>query len=202
MTLNVLVLESDRGAADRAIADLTAAGHRVARCHDGEAPAFPCAALNGGCPLRNETIDVALAVRRHPRLQPAPQEDGVTCALRTHVPLVVAGATALNPFDDYAAAVVRDPDDIVAACERAARQPLPAHTRAAVEAFGRVMQTHDVSDVTVRVEVRRVHGSLLISVTNAGAVPHAIRSIAAVRMMAAVREIDHDSHGIDVTFDE
>jgi hypothetical protein len=201
MSLNVLVLESDRGAAARAIADLTAAGHRVARCHDGEAPAFPCAALEGGCPLRNEIIDVALTVRRHPRSQPAPQEDGVTCALRTHVPVVVAGATALNPFDDYAAEVVRDPDDIVSACERAARQPLPKHSRAAADAFGRVMKTHDVSGVTARVEVRRVHGNLQISVTGAGALPHDVRSIAAVRMMAAVRDVDHDSHGIDVTFE-
>jgi hypothetical protein len=202
MTLNVLVLESDRGAADRAIADLTAAGHRVARCHDGEAPAFPCLALDGGCPLENEIIDVALTVRRHPRSQPAPQEDGVTCALRTHVPLVVAGATALNPFEDFAAAVVRDPDDIVAACERAARQPLPQHSRAAAAAFGRVLETHEVDGVTARVEVRRVHGSLQISVSGATALTHEVRSIAAVRMMAAVREVDHDSHGIDVTFED
>jgi hypothetical protein len=201
MTLNVLVLESDRGAADRAIADLTAAGHRVARCHDGEAPAFPCAALEGGCPLHNEVIDVALTVRRHPRSQPAPQEDGVTCALRTHVPLVVAGATALNPFDDYAAEIVNDPDDIVAACERAARQALQPHSRVAAAAFGRVMRTHEVVGVTAHIEVRRMHGNLQISVAGANGLPHEVRSIAAVRMMAAVREVDQDSHGIDVTFE-
>ena len=68
------------------------------RCSDAttdQSPAFPCSALtDDGCPLRRNIVDVALTVRQRPRSQPAPQEDGVTCALRTHVPLVVAGATA------------------------------------------------------------------------------------------------------------
>ena len=49
---------------------------------------------------------------------PTPFEDGVSCALRHHVPLVVAGTTALNPFDDWTTVTAGD-DDIVEACERA-----------------------------------------------------------------------------------
>ena len=137
MSLNVLVLESDRGAATEAVAELQAAGHTVLRCHDGETPAFPCSALTeDGCPLRRNIVDVALTVRRRPRSQPAPQEDGVTCALRTHVPLVVAGATMLNPYDTFAAEIAQGADDIVGACERAAAAPLRAwaRTRAGVRA--------------------------------------------------------------------
>jgi len=40
-----------------------------------------------------------------PRSQPAPQEGGVACALRPHIPVVVAGRTVLNPYDDYAAEI-------------------------------------------------------------------------------------------------
>ena len=42
MSLNIMVLESDRGAADEAARDLTEAGHVVLRCHEPGEPAFPC----------------------------------------------------------------------------------------------------------------------------------------------------------------
>src|SRR5437660_5032568 len=102
--LHVLVLESDQGAADVAREELTAAGHVVLRCHDPGAPAFPCNALvkGGHCPLDAADVDVALDVRARPRSQPAAQEDGVACALRHQLPVVVAGTTVLNPYDGYA----------------------------------------------------------------------------------------------------
>jgi hypothetical protein len=201
MTLNVLVLETDRGAADPAIAALQDAGHRVVRCHDGTAPAFPCGALTeGGCPLHNEIVDVALTVRRHPRSQPAPQEDGVTCALRTHVPLVVAGAPAMNPFDDFATRVVDGVDDVVSACEAAASAPLPRHSDAATRALRNVLETHDIVGISARVDVRRVHGALHVVVAATAPIARPVRNVAAVRITAALREIDRDARAIDVSF--
>ena len=91
MLLNVMVLQSERGAADEAAGELTAAGHVVLRCHDPGASAFPCRGIEdrSKCPLWSHRVDVALTVRSRPRSQPAPQEDGVRCALMHHP--VVAG---------------------------------------------------------------------------------------------------------------
>src|SRR5438552_4030387 len=127
--LNVLVVESERGAAEVAREKLVAAGHTVLRCHEPGAAAFPCNALvkDRQCPLDAAVIDVALDVRSRPRSQPAPQEDGVVCALRHHIPVVVAGPEVLNPYDGYAVVLGRT-SDVVEACERAAHAPLHEHT--------------------------------------------------------------------------
>ncbi|MGZ4690569.1 MAG: hypothetical protein ACXWAY_13165, partial [Acidimicrobiia bacterium] len=62
--MEVLVVESEPGAAAIAIAQLEAAGHRVARCHEPGSRAFPCAGLDPGrCPLEEDAIDVVLTVR-------------------------------------------------------------------------------------------------------------------------------------------
>ncbi len=121
--MDVLVVESDPGAAAVAIAQLQAAGHRVERCHEPGARAFPCAALNPGrCPLEDGEIDVVLTVRARSHPRPSQLEDGVTCALRQHVPVVVAGRTNLNPYARYDVAVA-GVDDVVETCELAANGP-------------------------------------------------------------------------------
>ena len=64
--MRILVVESDRHTADQAIADLQAAGHEIARCHERGAPAFPCNALSdgGSCPLDSGSgVDVLLDYR-------------------------------------------------------------------------------------------------------------------------------------------
>ena len=108
--MRVLVVESDRHTADQAIADLRAAGHEVARCHERGLPAFPCNALadGGTCPLDSGSgVDVLLDYRAHPHPRPTRFEDGVCCALRHQIPIVVAGASALNPFDHWTTALAR-----------------------------------------------------------------------------------------------
>jgi hypothetical protein len=124
--MRVLVVESDKHAADGAIVDLQAAGHHVVRCHEADLPAFPCNALcdQGTCPLETtESVDVVLDYRFHPHPRPTAFEDGVSCALRRHVPLVVAGRSALNPFDRWTTAIVDD-GNVVDACEKASAMPL------------------------------------------------------------------------------
>lgn len=198
--LNVLVLESDRGAAADTIRRLEAAGHNVVRCHDEGAHTFPCNALrsDANCPFQRTAVDVVVTVRDRPLLQPAPTEDGVSCALQRHVPLVVAGDLTMNPYEEYAAQTVSTVDDVVSATESAAAAPLPRHSRVATEAVAEVASRRGASSITP-VKVYRRAGRLSALVP-ADDVPEAARSMASVRIMSALRAIDFDSTGIDVTF--
>lgn len=196
MALEVLVLESDQGAADAAIQKLAAAGHRVVRCHDPGAAAFPCHALQTerNCPLRARTVDVALTVRARPRSQPSLLEDGIVCALKRHVPVVAAGSTVLNPFEPYAAVVAGD--DIVAACEQAASSVSPEHSRVATEALHDAQRTHGRRPAG-GVDVHRSSGRLVATMHGDGLDQHTT-NMAAVRVITALRALDGDAAGIDV----
>src|SRR5262249_17431863 len=122
-----LVLETERHAADAAVHSLEAAGHHVARCHEGDLSAFPCNALcaEGKCPIEDgQSVDVVLTLRNHAYPRRTAFDDGVTCALRHGLPLVVGGVTALNPFDKWTTAIASTGDDIVRACKFAANGPI------------------------------------------------------------------------------
>jgi hypothetical protein len=190
MPLNVMVLQSERGAADQAALELMDAGHVVLRCHDPGASAFPCRGVEdqSSCPLRSHAVDVAVTVRSRPRSQPAPQEDGVRCALMHHVPLVVAGPAVLDPYEGYEARVLDRDGDVVGACEEVAAAELPHHSRVASEA----LQTGSRASVTRR------HGSLLVSVSGLEGLAPRGREAAVVRMLAKLREFDSTARGIDI----
>ena len=190
MPLNVMVLESERGAADQAVLDLTEAGHVVLRCHELGAPAFPCRGVEdqSSCPLRSHAVDVAVTVRSRPRSQPAPQEDGVRCALMHHVPLVVAGSAVLDPYEGYEARVLDRDGDVVGACEEAAAAELPHHSRVASDAL----------PTGSRASVTRRHGRLLVSVSGLEGRSPRRREATVVRMLAKLREFDSTARGIDI----
>lgn len=203
MTLNVLVLESERGAADVAIGELEAAGHTVLRCHEPGAPAFPCNALQGEqsqCPLRTSVVDVALTVRKRPRSQPAPQEDGVACALEAHIPLVVAGSALMNPYAPFATEVIERTYDVVDACRRAAEAPLRRHGDRATAALVAVLGVHGITGFDPKVEVYRRGGRLHVEVHGAEQLDQRVKSVGSVRIIGALRELDRDADGIDVVF--
>jgi hypothetical protein len=199
MPLNVMVLQSERGAADQAALELAEAGHVVLRCHEPGAPAFPCRGIEdqSTCPLRSHAVDVALVVRSRPRSQPAPQEDGVRCALMHHVPLVVAGPAVLDPYDGYEARVLDRTTDVVAACEEVAAGELPRHSRVASEALKTTQIAHGVR-ADARASVTRRGGSLLASVSGLDGLAPRQRDAAVVRMLAKLRELDATARGIDV----
>jgi hypothetical protein len=200
--LKVLLLESEAGASLIARDELEAAGHKVRYCHEPVEAAFPCNALIEGklCPLEGEAVDVALDVRRHPCAQPTLREDGVTCALREHVPVVIAGALAMNPYEDFAAETVDRNFDVVETVERVAGARLDRHSSAAAGALQDVLRRRKVAAMP-DVSVRRRRGALLISVAGAGTLDVPTKSMAAVRMTAAVRAIDAHARGVDVVFD-
>ena len=80
--LRVLVTESEPGEGDDAVQELRDAGHEVVRCFEPTDRDYPCAALREApcCPLRDGTVDVALAVRRSQRLHPSRRRRG--CPVR------------------------------------------------------------------------------------------------------------------------
>lgn len=199
--LNVLVLESDAGAATVARQVLTEAGHTLFFCHDPGQGCFPCNALHEGrgCPLEGRPIDVALDVRARARSAPTVREDGVACAIREQVPLVVAGPTVFSPYEEYATEMREGTFDVVAACERAAAAPLRRHTEVAQEALETTLERRSMS-VGARATVYRRDGALLVSVTADQPVDTATKSMVAVRVNAALRSIDRYARGIDVVF--
>jgi hypothetical protein len=118
--MKVIISGTDGWAMARAQRELTAAGHEVLTCHEDGAPAFPCVGLRGApCPVEQD-VDVVLTVRAHPLPHPARREIAVTCALHHGIPLVVAGQTALNPFEGFATVITDGVDEIVPACLLAA----------------------------------------------------------------------------------
>lgn len=104
---------------DAAVADvLVASGHDLVRCSEPGQPGFPCAGLDGACPL-DGTVDVTVVVHDRPTTEIGPGEVGVVCSFRDAVPVVLAGNHAHSPFGGQCAAVAESVDDVPAACERA-----------------------------------------------------------------------------------
>jgi hypothetical protein len=134
--MRVLVVESDRDTCDAVVEILEDAGHDVARCHEHGLPAFPCNSLiDGECPVHDGGgVDVAVTVRRHVHPAPMPLEDGVTCALRRHVPVVLVGIAALQPFGRFGIVTAARDEDVVDACARA----VAVRTRAITEVATKV----------------------------------------------------------------
>jgi hypothetical protein len=200
MALNVMVLESERGAADEASRDLTDAGHLVLRCHEPGAPAFPCRGIEdqSTCPLHSHDVDVALTVRSRPRSQPAPQEDGVRCALVHRVPLVVAGPDVLDPYEGYEARVLDRYGDVVGACEEVAAAELKHHSRIASEALA-TSGPGGLGEAGAAASVTRRAGVLRVSVRGLDALAPRQRDAAIIRMVAKLREFDASARGIDVS---
>lgn len=100
--LDVLILESRRGAARHHAEALREAGHRVHLCHDQGSFDFPCRAITDGeaCPI-DGGIDVALVVRRGVNPRPTASEQGVSCAIRAGLPLVEDGPSVLDPYEPF-----------------------------------------------------------------------------------------------------
>jgi len=201
--LEVLVVETEQGAAAEAAGALEQAGHHVHRCHRPGDDAFPCVALTdrGRCPVEGRGIDVALTVRGRPRTQPAPLEDGLSCAIRHHVPVVVAGKTALHPYGPWVAAVVADGDDLVGAVEEAAGSEMHVHHDAALGALQQLLELHGREGGEGAVRVRRHEGGLAATIAMPADLEQHTADMAAVRVAGALRLVDPDALGIDVAVD-
>lgn len=197
--MEVLVVESEPGAAAIAIAQLEAAGHQVKRCHEPGARAFPCAGLDPGrCPLEDDAIDVVLTVRARAHPRPSPLEDGVTCALRRRTPVVVAGRTTLNPFERYAVTVAGV--GVVEACERAATGPQAEHEGCATKALDDTLTHAGLPTGAARASVQRSGSGLRVTLNLPAKTPTRLRELATVRVAGALRAFDPHTPRIDISY--
>jgi len=125
---------------------LDGAGVRFDVCHDSD---WGCVGMDGGCPLDERDIDVAVAVA-----EPAVPFDaqGVACLYRARIPIVTIGARTTDPVTEYATVNVDRIDDEMLERVREASRDVSGH-RGAVEAE-LVDRLADDEHVEVRVHRR------------------------------------------------
>jgi hypothetical protein len=196
--LDVLVLESERGAARKAEAALTAAGHRVHRCHEVGDRGFPCLGLTepAGCPL-DRSIDVALVVRSHVDPKPTPLEDGVSCAIRAGVPLVEDGPDLYDPYGSWLADRV-DEQGVVAAVHRAAAGVDDPLRTAILDRCALLLQAHAIPQEAVACSFEPDGGSLRVELAVDAPVDRQLSQAMAVRVLDAVRSTGRTYGHVDV----
>ncbi len=201
--MRVLVLEGRPGAADTAVEELGRAGHEVTRCHEPDAPPFPCNAMVEGhaCPLDAGPVEVALVVRDGAATGPAAAEDGVRCALRRQVPLVLAGDAAGSALADWAAVVV-DGDGVPDAVTQAASAPLRRHGEAARRSLRSVLEHHGVDGSDADAEVHRLGTDLKVVLRPGRELDKSLSDMASVRAVGAVRDIDPYARTINVSIEQ
>ena len=197
--LNLLILESHPGAADRATAQLEAEGHHVHRCHEADGAAFPCVGVSGEheCPI-DQQVDVALLVRRGVGPSPTPFEDGVPCALRAGIPVVEDGTDLLDPYHEHITTRVGVDESVADACRRAvvaAMEPLEAEVEAALVPF---LESNGLGacDCTVRLEPR---GDLLRIHLHADGLTPTLTGQLSVKAVDTVRAMRRTWPSIEVT---
>jgi hypothetical protein len=199
--MDVLMLETDLDRAHAAACKLVAQGHRVWRCHDRGATAFPCRALAGArpCPLDTPGVDVVVTVRKQHCVDPSPYEDGVSCALRARVPLVVVADQGENPFDEYAEEVVAD--DVTEACERVLARPSPVHTTIATDTLRSALRRRARTDSMPTATVHRTAAGLQVAVDGLGRLDRRTSGLVVSEVVAALRAFDRHAPAIDVSSD-
>jgi hypothetical protein len=187
--------ESTRSAVDA----LRDAGHQVVRCHDdGEEP-FPCAALRDqrGCPLDLDPVDVVLDVHDSGTSTPSAYEDGVACAARRLLPLVVA-SDGVHPYGRWATREIGLDADITLACDEAAEAVSVVHSAVAIAAARASLEHAGIDPADARAAVHRRDGRLQVRLT-IPAHPQALESMITARVVSALRSYDRHTGGIDVT---
>jgi hypothetical protein len=198
--MRVLVVGTLGSSIERTHNALHDAGHEVARCHAPGQPAFPCVALEtGACPLEVAPVDVVVAARDHTSPRPSLAENGVTCALRHSVPLVVAGRGP-NPYARWTNEAVEDPEGVVEACERAATAPLELQSAVATTAaLGVVERSGEDADLSLAgATVWRERGRLR-AVLRLPVLSHKVASNVIAKVESDLRAADRFALGIDVS---
>ena len=197
--MHILLVEGHAGEARETERTLQELGHSTYRCTDHDAAAFPCNGMTtGSCPLEHEPIDAAVLIRTELADMHTAREDGARCALRRHVPLVLAGDVESSAFRDWATDTTEDLATIPEAVERAAGRQLDRHSDAARRSFLAVLVGNDLSTVGADAAVRRSGSGLRVTLSSPEVIPQPLRESAAVRAAGAVRDVDPYVSRIDV----
>jgi len=199
--VRVLVMGAPGPATEDAIQRLEDSGHVTVQCHDEREPVFPCKGVTARCPLDDGRVDVALAVRNHAWPRPTVFDRGVTCALRDAVPVVVAGAVALNPYDEWAAAVIGRDADVVETVERVALAPTTVPEAVACDTLRAGLVASGVpawSARLARAEVAKQAGRIAIALFMPPGVTAWTAQNVASYVVTAVRANDRRARVIDL----
>ncbi|MCB1030162.1 MAG: hypothetical protein KDA95_02420, partial [Acidimicrobiales bacterium] len=185
-TLLIEPSSGDHRASELVASTLQESGHEVVRCHERDAPAFPCKGLtHEGCPLEGPPVHAVVAIRDKPTAAPTAQESGITCALRVGLPVVVIGDQEPSPgplaewtevCDDAAALPAAISRAVDAVSQRRA-EPLLVEAR-------RVLAIEGVDGGEVTVEVHRESDVAKITVTTEHQLDERVAGIVATRVHA------------------
>lgn len=197
--LDVLLVQSDRGAADKAVSELEAAGHRVHRCFDDDASSFPCRGVTDpqGCPL-DAPIDVVLSVRRPLHPWPTGIEGGLVCGIRAGLPVVEQSADDQGPFTPWVTHRIAPDDDVVVACVEAAAavdEELATDVRRRI---ARVLVAAEIDPAGATCWTERNLRGLDVHVSVPGKVSKGVEEAIAVRALDALRSSGHTYGRVDV----
>src|SRR5690606_10284965 len=203
--LDVLVIESRPGAGATAVADLTAAGHRVVRCHDDGRPAFPCRGVErpGDCPVEEGAADVAVLARDATATDPTPYEAGLGCAVRAGVPVVAtADVGSSEAYEPFLAGRADGDTPLVAAAEQAAATGFAPLEQAVTTMLGPLLadQGLDAAEVACRITPEGGTLQVLLELPLPAPVHKAVEQAVAVRALAALPGLrrPHDAISISV----
>lgn len=200
-TLDVLVIESDRGVGAGAAEALVRAGHRVHRCHDDQEAAFPCVGVTEPrrCPL--DRVDAALVVHAGGTTELSIREEGASCVLRAGLPVVaLAPATAAAELDPWLADRVGDEAAAVGAVASAVAAAAEERRRAVVAMCAPLLAEAGIDPAAVGCEIVREGHRLHAQIDLPAPVDEPVRQALAVRALAALGAADrpHDSVGVAV----
>ena len=196
--MKVLIIDGAPVEAEEAVARLRRAGHETTSCRpDGRGAVCRGVELHGRCPL-DEGVDVALAAFPLAELDRQGLALGYVCAQRAGVPVVAIGDHSTSSHDPTTTTLVSDLRDVVAVLAGTASRPLERHTAAARRAVRDCLDRHDLAHVDSSVWVERQDGRLSIRMATDEPVPPAVTRAAAVRVLAAVRQLDPNAPAIGV----
>lgn len=199
--MRVLVVGQDTGEDSAAVGALRREGHDIVRCHEPSAPSFPCVALEGGdCPIDSGPVSVAVVVGAGPTdAVGGSVEDGSSCALRRHIPLVTVGADDASPLIPWATEVLADSTDVASAVTRASLAPLAKHEAIAGEMFRATLDAHGYETVRADVRVTRTEDVVHVALQPDVVLPKTIAETASVRVLGAVTALDPHAPRVSVT---
>lgn len=201
-SLDVLLIEADRGAGLQAASRLEAGGHRVHRCFPLNEPADPqaevCVAVSSGtCPIDNGLIDVAVVAGPLAENRPAMTTAGVTCALRRHVPLV-ADDTCRSSFGSHLAG--RANGDIAEACQRAAIDALAGFRADILSRLNPTFAVHGLNPADMGCRIDADGPRLTVTVTGPAA-DRSMEQAIGVRVLDAIRAADRVFGQVNVCYE-
>jgi hypothetical protein len=185
------------GPADAELIDaLQASGAQVLRCHDN-ADGTLCTLVAGhGCPA-DQDPDVAV-VPVIPAGGAPSLGDGVGCAVRSSIPVVVIGHSAPGPYAAVAAGSADGVHDMVAACRAAIDGATEAHTAVAVGALADRCAALGIDPSACRAEVRRTDSGLRLEVGLGDTLDRHAGERVALQVLAAVRRFDPRPGGVSL----